>query len=142
MIAIGRPQRGWWVPLQTLDGPTEAVGEREQGGLAHSPGPFGRRGGALLIDSGRRRAPRVHRDVDHDPRSESQASRQQATRQIERHAIEMHAAQLTERRIDVSDERQRGEEMLAELPVSTHGSSGDKRPNDNVSMNTGRVPTN
>ena len=63
------------------------------------------------------RSARVHRDVDHDPRSESQASRQQATRKIERHAIEMHAAQLTERRIDVCDECQRGEEMLAELPV-------------------------
>ena len=55
--------------------------------------------------------------VQEQPRPEPARLWQQVSREIERNAIEMDAARLTERRVHLRDERERREEVLAELPV-------------------------
>ena len=84
------------------------------------PGPAGRGGAPSSACCALR--PGMQVDVRSEAEREARAPRQQARREVERHAVEVVAQEPAEADVDARHERQRGQEVLAELAV------GDPRP--------------
>jgi hypothetical protein len=82
-------------------------------------------------------ARRMRMDVHEQTRLQSRPPGQQARGQVQRHAVDVLAQQRTQPDIAPSHERQRSQEMPAELPVRAQGSLSRYALNESVSMRTG-----
>ena len=92
------------------------------------------------------RVPRLGPGVGVDVRTEAQVparpAGQQPRREVERDAVDVVAQHQPEPDVAVGHERERREEVLAELAIGDPRRAGSPRSNESVSMRIGRPRRN